>query len=113
MAAQHNQGRVLDYVMQLPEGTPLELARTLAMAELPGDAVVVFYLVKDACAILEAKSATLVPIFSEPNLGGDGTVDFVLTSTDAQGNTSYNTKDINTMTVSLGFGLASAQSTFC
>jgi hypothetical protein len=109
----HSQGRVLGYMMVLPEGTTVGQARTLAMAELPSDASVVFYLVKNTCAILEAKSATLVPIMKAPKIGGDGTVDFVLSSVDSQGNASYNPKGINNLVVSLGLGLANDTSNSC
>jgi hypothetical protein len=104
--------------MQLDVGATLAEARALAMAELPSDATVVFFVVQEntptgSCAILELRSATLVPILSAPGIGGDGTVDFVMSNIDAQGKWIYNPNDIGFMNVSIGLGLASAQSGAC
>jgi hypothetical protein len=107
-------GRVLGYSIILYQGTTVAQARAQAMAELPSDATVVFF-VASPCnsSILEAKSATLVPIFSQPAIGGDGTVDFTFFNADAQGTRFYDPNNIEFVDVTIGLGLASAQSGPC
>jgi hypothetical protein len=107
-------GRVLGYTMVLYPNTTIADARAQTMAELPSDATVVFF-VASPCnsSILEAKSATLVPIFSQPAIGGDGTVDFTFFNADAQGTRFYDPKNIEFVDVTIGLGLASAQSGPC
>jgi hypothetical protein len=90
------------------------------MAELPSDATVVFYVVQTntatgSCATLEVSSAKLAAILSPyPDIGSNGTVDFVLTGIDpVTTQWTYNTNDITEMAVSIGLGLASTQSSAC
>ncbi|MBV8162496.1 MAG: hypothetical protein JO265_16380 [Acidimicrobiia bacterium] len=55
----HDKGRVVQLVEELPAGTAIDQARGFAMQELPSDATVLWFAVKDTCAQLEAQSTAL------------------------------------------------------
>lgn len=106
--------------MQLPAGTTTYEAQAQAVAELPSDAKFVFFAVKKntvtgSCATLELRSATLARILgADPNIGGGGTVDFILSSANSDLSGSiYDPNNVQQMNVSIGFGLASAKSGAC
>lgn len=109
-----SNGIVIGYTMALLDGTKLNEAKAAALAEMPKDAKVSFFYVQDKSATLEATSAILKPILSDPSIGSlDGSVDFVFCSMANDGTSSFNTSNVNFVSVGFGLGLATAKGTTC
>jgi hypothetical protein len=89
----HDKGRIVQLVRELPSGTAIDAARGFAMEELPSDATVLWFAVKDTCAQLEVQSASLATALS-PNgdTGGLALVEF--TTIQPNGAANYNPNNI-------------------
>jgi hypothetical protein len=66
----HDRGRIIQLVRQLPTGTAIDQARGFAMEELPSDANVLWFAVKDTCAQMETQSPALAQALSANGDGG-------------------------------------------
>ena len=89
----HDKGRIVQLVRELPSGTAIDAARGITMEELPSDATVLWFAVKDTCAQLEVQSASLATALA-PNGDDHGYALVEFTTIQPNGSANYNPNNI-------------------
>lgn len=113
-AVDHSNGRVTNYQMNLLPHTPVSAAKAEDLQEFPADVSVVWYQVKDTCAQMEIRSATLGTALGSPTIGdsaGYAAVEF--TTLAADGTSGYTEGNINNIFLVLGSYLTPADNPGC
>jgi hypothetical protein len=102
-AVNHMNRRVLNYSMSLRPGTPVGAAKTQALQEFPTDVTVVWFRVRDTCAQMEVKSATLGAALADPTIGDPQGLAIIEFSTHQPDGTSiYSAANVDDVILTLG-----------
>lgn len=89
----HNHGRVVGYSMQMPNGTPIVLAKEIMLREFPRDVQTRWFVIRDSCAQMAVRSQTLSDSLA-PSQGSVGDVVITLDTVTSQG-PSYEPSNVN------------------
>jgi hypothetical protein len=114
VTVQHTHGQVLGYGMNLLPNTGIEAAKATTMGEFPGDAAILWFMVKDTCAQMEVKSPAVGSALSDPTIGDSlGLVFIELDTVHTDGTASYDAQNVNEGLVGLGRYNTAAEGPAC